>query len=55
VKESPSRASEWPLSLCLQCVVARCHAEDSLNVVDPGVFAALLPPEGEVLDNSVQQ
>jgi hypothetical protein len=34
-------------------VVGRCHAEESLHVVDPGVFAGLLPPDGEV-DNSVQ-
>jgi hypothetical protein len=35
-------------------VVGRCHAEKSLHV-DPGVFAGLLPPDGEVFDNSVQQ
>jgi hypothetical protein len=29
VEESPSRVLEWPLSLCLQCVVGRCHAEES--------------------------
>jgi hypothetical protein len=55
MEESPSRAPEWPLSSCLQCVVGRCHAAESLHVVDPGVFAGLLPPEGEVVDNSVQQ
>jgi hypothetical protein len=55
VEESPSRVSEWPLSSCLQRVVGRCHAEESLHVVDPGVFAGLLPPDGEVVDNSVQQ
>jgi hypothetical protein len=57
MEESPSRVPEWPLSSCLQCVVGRCHAEESLHVVDPGVFAGLLPPEGEVFDNSnsVQQ
>jgi hypothetical protein len=37
------------------CVAGRCHAEGSLHVVDPGVFAGLLPLEGEVVDNSVQQ
>jgi hypothetical protein len=36
-------------------VVGRCHAEESLHVVDPGIFAGLLPPDGEVVDNSVQQ
>jgi hypothetical protein len=55
VEESPSRVPEWPLSSCLQCVVESCHAEESLHVVDPGVFAGLLPPDGEVVDNSVQQ
>jgi hypothetical protein len=52
---NPSRVPEWPLSSYLQCVVGRCHAEESLHVVDPGVFAGLLPPGGEVVDNSVQQ
>jgi hypothetical protein len=51
----PSRVPEWPLSSCLQCVVGRCRAEESLHVVDPGVFTGLLPPDGEVVDNSVQQ
>jgi hypothetical protein len=37
------------------CVVGRCHAEESLHVVDPVVFAGLLPPDGEVVDNSIQQ
>jgi hypothetical protein len=37
------------------CVVGRCHIEESRHVVDPGVFAGLLPPDGEVVDNSVQQ
>jgi hypothetical protein len=37
------------------CVVGRCHAEESLLVVDPGVLAGLLPPDGEVVENSVQQ
>jgi hypothetical protein len=55
VEESPSRVPEWPLSSCLQCVVGRCHAEESLHVVDPGVFAGLLPADGEDVDNSVQQ
>jgi hypothetical protein len=55
VEESPSRVPEWPLSSCLQCVVGRCNAEESLYVVDPDVFAGLLPPDGEVVDNSVQQ
>jgi hypothetical protein len=36
-------------------VVGRCHAEEPLNVVDPGVFAGLLPPDGEVVENSFQQ
>jgi hypothetical protein len=31
------------------------HAEESLHVVDPGVSAVLLPPDGEFVDNSVQQ
>jgi hypothetical protein len=55
VEESPSRVPEWPLSSSLQCVIGRCHAEESLHIVDPGVFAGLLPPDGEVVDNSVQQ
>jgi hypothetical protein len=55
MKESPSRVPEWPLSSCLQGVVGRCHAEKSLHIVDPGVFTGLLPPDGEVVDNSVQQ
>jgi hypothetical protein len=37
------------------CVVGRCHGEELLHVVGPGVLAELLPPEGEVVDNSVQQ
>jgi hypothetical protein len=41
--------------VCSVCVVGRCHAEESLHVVDPGVFAGLLPPDGEVVNNSVQQ
>jgi hypothetical protein len=36
-------------------VVGHCHAEESFHVFDPGVFAGLLPPDGEVVDNSVQQ
>jgi hypothetical protein len=55
VEESPSPIPEWPLWSCLQCVVGRCHAEESLHVVDPVVFTGLLPPDGEVVDNSVQQ
>jgi hypothetical protein len=55
VEESPSRVPEWPLSSCLECLVGRCHAEDSLHVVDPGVLAGFLPPDDEVVDNSVQQ
>jgi hypothetical protein len=55
VEESPSRAPEWPLSSCLQCVVGRCHAKESIHVVDLGVFAGLLPPGGEVVDSSVQE
>jgi hypothetical protein len=38
IEESPSRVPEWPLSSCSQCVVGRCHAEESLHVVDPDVF-----------------
>jgi hypothetical protein len=53
VEEYPGRVPEWPLSSCLQRVVGRYHAEESLHVVDPGVFAGLLPPDGEVVDNSV--
>jgi hypothetical protein len=52
VEESPSRVPEWSLSSCFQCVVGRWHAEESLHVVEPGVFAGLLPPDGEVVDNS---
>jgi hypothetical protein len=37
------------------CVVGRYYAGESLRVVDPGVFAGLLPPDGEVIDNNVQQ
>jgi hypothetical protein len=55
VEESPSRVPEWPLLSCLQCVVGRCYAKDSLHVTDSGVFAGLLPPDGEVVYNSVQQ
>jgi hypothetical protein len=55
VEKSPSRVPEWPLSSCLHCVVRRCHGEESLHVVDPGGFAGLLPPNGEVVDNIVQQ
>jgi hypothetical protein len=54
VEESPSRVPECPLSSCLQCVVGHCHAEDSLHVVGPGVLARLLPPDGEVVDSSIQ-
>jgi hypothetical protein len=54
VEESPSRVPEWPLSSCLQCVVGRCHAEESLHVVDPRVFAGLLPPDDKVVDNGIQ-
>jgi hypothetical protein len=39
VEESPSRVPEWLLSSYFQCVIRRCHAEESLHVVDPGVFA----------------
>jgi hypothetical protein len=55
VEEFPSQVPEWPLSACLQCVVGRCHPKESLHVVDPGVFAGLLPRDGEVVNNSVQQ
>jgi hypothetical protein len=41
--------------VCSVCVVGRCHAEESLHAVDPGVFAELLPPDDEVVVNSVQQ
>jgi hypothetical protein len=54
VEESPNRVTEWPLSSCLQCVAGRCHAEASHHIVDPGVFAEFLPPDGEVVVNSVQ-
>jgi hypothetical protein len=37
------------------CVVGRCHFEESLYVVDPDVLAGLLPPDGEVVNNTVQQ
>jgi hypothetical protein len=50
VEESPSRVHEWLLSSCLQCVVERCHAEESLHAIDPSVFAGLLPPDGEGVD-----
>jgi hypothetical protein len=36
-------------------MVGTHHTEESLHVVDPVVFAGLLPPHGEVVDNSVQQ
>jgi hypothetical protein len=55
VEESPNLVPEWPLSSCLQFMVWRCHAEESLYAVGPGVFAGLLPPDGEVVDSSVQQ
>jgi hypothetical protein len=55
VEECPSRVLECPLSSCLQCVVGRCHTEESLHVVDSGVFAGLRPPDGEVVDSTVQQ
>jgi hypothetical protein len=55
VGAAPNRVPKWPISSCLQCVAGRCHAEESLHVVDPGVFAGLLPSDGEVVDNSVQQ
>jgi hypothetical protein len=54
-KNLPFEFPELLLSLCLQCVFGRCHAEESHHVVDPSVFAGLLPPDGEVFDNSVQQ
>jgi hypothetical protein len=55
VEESPSRVPEWPLLSCLQCAVGHCHAEESLHVIDPCIFAGLLPQEREVVENSVQQ
>jgi hypothetical protein len=55
VEESPSRVPEWLLLSYLQCVVRHCHAEESLHVVNQDIFAGLLPPEGEVVDNSVEQ
>jgi hypothetical protein len=55
VDDSPSRVPEWPLSSCLQCVVGRCHVEELLHVVDPGVFAELLFPDSKVVDSSIQQ
>jgi hypothetical protein len=36
-------------------LVGRFHAEESLHFVDQGVSAELLPPDGEIVDNSVQQ
>jgi hypothetical protein len=56
VEESPNRVAEWSLSSCLQCVWSGidCHDEESLHVVDPGVFAGLLAPDGEVVVNRVQ-
>jgi hypothetical protein len=41
--------------VCSVCVVGNCHVDESLHVVDPGVFAGLPSPDGEVVDNSVQQ
>jgi hypothetical protein len=55
VEEYPNRVPEWPHSSCVQCVVGRRHAEESLHVVNPEVFAGYFPPDGEVVDNSVQQ
>jgi hypothetical protein len=43
VEESPSQIPEWPLSSCSQCVVGRCHAEESLHVVDPGDYQIASP------------
>jgi hypothetical protein len=37
------------------CVVGNFHVEGSLSVVDLGVYAGLIPPEGELVDNIVQQ
>jgi hypothetical protein len=54
MEESPNRVPEWPLSSCWQCVVER-YAEESLHVIDPGILAGLLPPDGEVVDDSVQE
>jgi hypothetical protein len=48
MEESPSPVLEWPLSSCLQSVVGRCHAEESLHVANSGVFAV-------VVNNSIQQ
>jgi hypothetical protein len=55
MEESHSQVPKWPVSSCFQCVVGRCHAEESLHVVEPGVFAGLMPPDGEFIENSVQQ
>jgi hypothetical protein len=55
VEDPRSRVRKWPLSSCLQCVVGLCHDEESLHVVDPGVFPALLPPDGEVIKKGVLQ
>jgi hypothetical protein len=52
VEESPSLVPQWPLSSCLQSVVGRCRAEESLHAVDQGVFAGLLPPDCEVVDSA---
>jgi hypothetical protein len=53
VEESPSRVLEWPGSSCLQCLVGRCHAEESIHVVDSSVLTGFLPPDAEVVDSSV--
>jgi hypothetical protein len=54
-KESPSRVPEWPLSSCLHCVVGHCHAEESLHVAEPGFFAGLIPPDGEIVSKMSKQ
>jgi hypothetical protein len=37
------------------CVVGRCHAEESLHVVDPGAFVGMFPPDSEVVNSSIRQ
>jgi hypothetical protein len=36
-------------------MIGRCHAKELLHALDPGVFAGLVTPDGEVIYNSVQQ
>jgi hypothetical protein len=36
-------------------MVGRFRAEESLHVVEPGVFAGLLTPDDEIIESSVEQ